>query len=1268
MAGQSYTYTLNVQAEADTKALDNVVKQLITVAQLEKTIGNRKIDLDTRQADGNLKSLDSQIGNTTKGIKGLDGQDVNVNTKNGVAGLQKMEDEAGNAKQVIDSMDSNSIDNIGRSADQTANKLNKMARSAKSAGSSGNNLSSNFQNMSSGLSGNGMMSYLGLGSSYENTIGNAMTKEINAITSKNLNLDTDYIDKLTSKSMTRMNNLIPALNAGHSSTGKDMQKYVDTYVQVSDAVMALGYSEAEATSAMYDLTKGLNGAFASLDQYGISEASLMATGLWTGKEDDVEGYFKAVSKVLPETSKYMDSFQGDIIGLKKTMSSAGGQLGKEILPQLRPIIQTVTDFLTDVDEQGNKIPNTWAKGLMGAFMAFSAVQPAADALGTVADTFRTIKGAGTGAFSAIKSVIAGAKGLRDNISSKGLKGTIMDKIRGKGLDSGCEDVECCDDVCVDSAKELGKQKKKNGKTTQKNQKQQKKGALERVKGKLGFHNDMNEQKTTRKAAKKGFASDVKVPKQQKSHLGTELGNSKSFSKGGKTAGKGFLSGMGKSFKSGGSKLTKGLSGTLGKISGAVGGIGSSFMGLLGPIGAVIMIVTTLIGILDMLGIDWLTPLQDAFGGLGNTIMTELGNIGSQLMSTLGPAFNDLKNAFTDILNGLQPAINAIGEAFNALKPVLGMIGNAIINDVITRFQMLYTVGKAIWTAIGPVLTAIGQALYKVGHIIYDVLSKLNFGPAGDSASDFASTISSLAENVASFLQPVVDFIDNLDFSGVASTIQGIAGALSGLFSGTGEGLDFSGLGQGLSGISEVVGSIISTVISTMTSGILTLASGMFDIITQGITGIINSIGANIMGIINTVVMGITSIITTIGGNIMGIFSTVYAGIMGIITSLATGIATVIGSIGGAISGIVGSIGGAISGVIATVAGAITSVIGALSSGVVSVVNAIVAGFTQVAGVINGQLVAGVAALAAGFVTLTASVTAFIAVGTPGFVAMAASIVPLGAALMGVCAQLVAAAASVTLMSAGFITIVASVNMISASLGMAIVMMTMMGSAIATLQPVMSSVFGSFPGIVSSSVSACINLINGFAKKAVTIIGNMGKQMVSAYRANFKGIAAVTDAEMRGAYQSLSSWGDKMVAKMKQIAADMAAAYPDNIDVGSPGIIWRTTEAEMKGAFKSLASYEDPMVGTVSKIAQGMVSPFKGNVASNMFPAVSNVGNNHSGTSSSQSNVTVNNNVNIESVTIANGDDENAFIKKVIRAMNFETTRAGRTVGTTMYHS
>ncbi|RAP44345.1 MAG: hypothetical protein BZ136_08955, partial [Methanosphaera sp. rholeuAM74] len=886
MAGQSYTYNLQVNAEADVSGLNDLVQHLVTIAKLEKALGNQQVEVDVKQALGNLKGLDSQIGNTTKGVKGLDGQDVNVNTKNGVAGLQKMEDEAANTKQVIDSMDSTSIDNIGRSADQTANKLSKMARASKSAGKSGSNLSSNFQNMSSGLSGNGMMSYLGLGSSYENTIGNAMTKEINAITSKNLNLDTDYIDKLTSKSMTRMNNLIPALNAGHSSTGKDMQKYVDTYVQVSDAVMALGYSEAEATSAMYDLTKGLNGAFASLDQYGISEDALMKTGLWTGKADDVEGYFKAVSTVLPETSKYMDSFQGDIIGLKKTMSSAGGALGKEILPKLRPIIQTVTDFLTDVDEQGNKIPNTWAKGLMGAFMAFSAVQPAADALGTVVDTFRTIKGAGTGAFNTIKSVISGAKKLRDSISEKGIKGTIIDKFRNKGMDSSCDDMECCDDVCLDSAKELGKQKKKNGKTTQKNQKNQKKGRLEKLKEKVGLDSKSRERKSlqdkVRKGTKNSFASDIKVPKKNKS--GGLLGKSKNFLSSGKNAGKGILSGITSVFKGGG-VLSK-LGGTIGKVLGGVGGkvafgtLAKGALACIPVVGTVITILWTLMDVLGMLGIDWFTPLQDALGGLGETIMQELGNIGSQLMSILEPAWNDLSNALSNIWTAIQPAINALGEALRAILPILGMIGMAVIKDVINRFQMLYTIGSAIWTAIGPVLTSIGQALYKVGHIIYDVLSKFDFGPAGDSAKDFASTIGGLAEKVASFLQPVVDFIDNLDFSsvtgfindvisgiqiigGLAMSVLGPVGeALGSLFGGAStEGLDvqapeggqdLSGLSEGMSGIAGTVQTIVETVINTMSTGILSLVQGLFDIVTGGITGVINSIGSNISMIITTI--------------------------------------------------------------------------------------------------------------------------------------------------------------------------------------------------------------------------------------------------------------------------------------------------------------------------------------------------------------------------------------------------------------------------------
>ena len=157
----------------------------------------------------------------------------------------------------------------------------------------------------------------------------------------------DTVDKVTDSSLTSMQELIPAMNAFKAATGAsdtELENVTDEMANFGAAVLAQTGSTELAQSAMMDLSKGIKGAFASLDQYGVSEDALKRTGLWSGKEDDVEGYMAAVEKVVGSTEKLMETNQGLDALIGKSFSRAGKKIGNEFLPIIKDIKRGFIDL------------------------------------------------------------------------------------------------------------------------------------------------------------------------------------------------------------------------------------------------------------------------------------------------------------------------------------------------------------------------------------------------------------------------------------------------------------------------------------------------------------------------------------------------------------------------------------------------------------------------------------------------------------------------------------------------------------------------------------------------------------------------------------------------------------------------------------------------------------------------------------------------------------------------------------------------------------
>lgn len=225
---------------------------------------------------------------------------------------------------------------------QVDKDAHSMASSISSAISNINqglmNIGSVTDNMMQGLTGKSAM---------DNILGTTSKAETNSVLLKNM-LDTEKhydafyekVDKTTDSSLTSMQELIPALKAFKSATGatdKEMTNITDEMANFGAAVLAQTGSTAQAEQSMMDLSKGVKGAFASLDQYGITQDALERTGYWNGDEKDVEGFMKAVQKVTGSTEELMETNTGLDALIGKAFSRAGKKIGNEFLPQIKDI-------------------------------------------------------------------------------------------------------------------------------------------------------------------------------------------------------------------------------------------------------------------------------------------------------------------------------------------------------------------------------------------------------------------------------------------------------------------------------------------------------------------------------------------------------------------------------------------------------------------------------------------------------------------------------------------------------------------------------------------------------------------------------------------------------------------------------------------------------------------------------------------------------------------------------------------------------------------
>lgn len=239
------------------------------------------------------------------------------------------------------------VSNVAKNIDKNVQSMGSRALTA------GNDINSGLLQVSSGL--DSMVSKVNGGkTAMDNIFGTSSKAETNSVLLKMMSSTSEaasklnqHVDDVTNSSLVSMQSLIPAMNAFKTATGATDQQIYDAMEAMAGfgaKVLAQTGSTELAETAMMDLSKGIKGACASLDQYGITVDALKSTGLWDGDKNDIEGYMAAVQQLTGDTKELMETNEGLDKQLEKQFSSAGKKLGNEFLPGIKDAKRALIDL------------------------------------------------------------------------------------------------------------------------------------------------------------------------------------------------------------------------------------------------------------------------------------------------------------------------------------------------------------------------------------------------------------------------------------------------------------------------------------------------------------------------------------------------------------------------------------------------------------------------------------------------------------------------------------------------------------------------------------------------------------------------------------------------------------------------------------------------------------------------------------------------------------------------------------------------------------
>lgn len=1367
---KDFDVKVKVDSSKSEKELESLSGQVSKVAKDVKSIKSPKlklIDPGSAKAINNINSLGSSVSKLEKNLKGLNTKSITgitsaVNTL--TDSFMSAASAAGNLADATRSIGGNlsgaisQANQLSKAYKDAASNAGTVAKNSKNiGGDTSSNMGSSGSNRGIGTGGgfgaiaeSALLSATGKGA-HELSFANAATKQTHKQTVSlwaqkdggDANATWKAINDEVNASTATMNATIPSMNAFKASTGAStdfLEQNAGVFASLATKVQALGYTEQDAQNAMMDLSKGVHGAFASLDQYGISEESLKKTGKWSGDEKDLQGYMDAVKEVMGSAKDYENTWAYQKAMLNKDMMRGGEQLFADVMKPAAGALKAFNDFDKGLFKQFDVNIGTAITGLSMLDQGLQTVRGTIDAVKTgyanIKQTWADMKAFGSAVKNlpkTIKDKWESAKdtlgGIKDKIFGKKKKdedktefelpkkkpqleppskedcenscdmGDAIEKQKKSGL--GCDD-DCGKD-CLDTAEEVGKQKEKNHEQTKKNKKDQggsdsdidipdggssgsgkkgkkgkskkgkkgkkSKGRLGKFKGKLGglkgklgkigglavgtagagllggLLGSDDEEDSSYLPDLGGLKKGKGTSKGLMSKIG---GGAKGLIKNGVSAGKGLLSGISSVFKGGAGKglfkgLTKTLGGGLGKMAAKIGGkaifgtLGKAAFSCVPVIGQVAAAAWMVTDVLDMLGIDWFTPLSqgvgavlDQMGPLGQSIK----QIGGQAMEYLGGAGDWIMGGFEKLMNGAS-----LGEViWGGLKDIGGNISN-----------ILGPAFKGVTDFIGGLFNGEG------GIDFTKLLSSLN---------PLAGIIGMLGNfDIGGALKGAFDWVNSLDIGGIFGQIAGAAAPL----------LDV--LGQ----ISPLVESAFGWLKDNgpgIWDGICSGAQQLWDILCQ-IGGKITEILGPLQGAGQWIAdkLGLggdkqtqdTSTSDTGGGvdvgaqmaqvdGLMSKLQTVRSTIQSAITDTANFIATTIGNM-------ITTVGTSINTVFQQIGTTISTTFQSVATSINSVITTLVSGFTTVSGLLPG-MVTGVFQLSAGFITLTAGVVGFGIAGSMALTSVSMMALMAMGSLFAMSASLMVATGMMTALMAmsavasGFLTSMAlssqllSSNLMMASTAMMNMQTSIMGATLA---------FTGFGALVAGELAIASAAILTFTATMPGHMSTCANNMKTNFENGLNGLSAKVNSEFSAAYSAMCAWGDRMIAKAAQIGAAIAAAFANiGMGMGSPGKIHDAMVDELKYAQGAMVSAQTPMTSTAANVGKSVVEGYTRNnlpllESNNITPQIKipDIVKNITPQQQPQINVTINGDVDSQ-------DRLNTFVREMQRAF-FEGKRAGRTV-------
>ncbi|MGI6564911.1 hypothetical protein [Methanosphaera sp.] len=349
MAG-SYTQNIKIKAVLDTTQLDNVLNKLRKTYTLKVKVDTS----DVNRLSRSLSSINSQISKIDKnGVRSFR-REVQGTTRN-TNGLRKEVKGISNYNSGMLSNGFRGITRESENASKSTRELNKTlketsrinvsggsrkprqtisgyyGKSTQRAGAGFSQMGEKYGNFTDNLMSMGsIMGLSALKTTLIDTPARAETNKVLMRTMGDSNVSSDQLysnlDQITNKLPISMQSVVQPLSAFKAATGASAQQMNDImpdFVNFGAYVQNMTGSTELAETAMQKLSYGIQGSYAALDQFGITEESLKATGKWKGDENDVKGFMAAVTQIVGDAGESMDTFDGQVANVQKQFSVAG---------------------------------------------------------------------------------------------------------------------------------------------------------------------------------------------------------------------------------------------------------------------------------------------------------------------------------------------------------------------------------------------------------------------------------------------------------------------------------------------------------------------------------------------------------------------------------------------------------------------------------------------------------------------------------------------------------------------------------------------------------------------------------------------------------------------------------------------------------------------------------------------------------------------------------------------------------------------------------